>query len=210
MKIYIFYVDQVVNGEIFTQKTEPHLTRESALVRFNAFVESERKEVLATDWVIECDEEDNFEACELGSFSLSHTKAMVKEEELLDVFGTHSVSVYNGDNIVIKKNNVSDLHPKGDMLKVRLTLPDKFGGGKYEFEYPMATISLAPSKYSGNTYVATKYEANHGDPSNCIRIHIYADEDKRMYHCEASVREERIKLNRNDEENIWTIIGEEV
>lgn len=210
MKIYIFYVDQVINGETLTQKTEPHLTKKSALVRFNAFVKSERKEMLATDWVIECDEEDNFEAYELGSFSLNHTKAMVKEEELLDVCGTHSVSVYNGDNIVIKKNNVSDLYPKGDMLKVRLTLPDKFGGGKYEFEYPMDTISLAPSKYSGKTYVATKYEANHGDPSNCIRVHIYADEDKRMYHCEVYMREERIKLGRDDEENGWTIIGEEV
>lgn len=196
MKIYIFYIDQVVDFDHLTQKAEPHLTKESALIRFNEFVEDEKKYVERDGWHVENDEEDHFQAYVDGSYPENHVDVRIMEEELQDLKSSNIIvksthPVFDTSSPFYGKQQISSIDifrwehnlfkdvtkPNGDVLVVSLE-HDKV---RYDFEIDMEHFTLEPTGYEGKSS-SSVYVKDGINNASGFEVSVYTDENNDIWH----------------------------
>lgn len=222
MKIYIFYIDQMVNGQHLAQGAVPHLTKESALIRFKEFVEDEKQYVKRDKWVITRDINDWFMASKKGDYASNHVEACILAEELQDLNSSNIIASYTvgvaennpfygkikNENIIINRFEHTEyknlICPYGEKVIFRIKHP--YSGVLHTFEIAMELFTLE-STGDKSDYGSTSIDVE-GD---LFEFTVYADEKHSIYHAECHVcsgddDDVLVKLCLNDEIDGYTVV----
>lgn len=84
MKVYVLFIEQVVDYEVIGQDVKVYANKQKALSEFSEFVSDEKMFVARDEWTILNDKEDLFEAYEEGSYACNHSIAEVICTDVID------------------------------------------------------------------------------------------------------------------------------
>lgn len=191
MKIYILSIEQVFDGKSARKSVEPHLTKDSAQIRFNAFVDDEAS--YCRDWNVEVDTDVEFSAHMDDS---NYVKAVITEEELMAEGGEGCSSVNCGNHISIKHG----AHPKNDVIPHGDSLKVWFDHEDVHFDLDIKLFHMSFTNQS-NGYKGVFRDTN-------VKVVAFFDEDLKIWHCEAYAFGELVKLGYGDEVNGYKLLDD--
>jgi hypothetical protein len=196
MKVYVVQKEEILSYKKVYDVLETHFTLGSASDRYDELVDECRKGGVPSGVTEEFDEL-HYESYFEGHYPESHIIVKVSECELLDV----ASCVETPKRVVLNKCRESVYnYPNGKTFKCRFNVTDE---DVYKCEYRMSEIHLKGDGYGA--YKAVMYIMNDVEPADRIRLIVYADKNKDIYHCEVKVGDRLLKMAMGDEKNGFLI-----
>lgn len=167
MKVYVLTIEQVWDYEQINLQTKVYYTEKDAKAAFKRWRDDEIKTVKENEWVIETDNDTNFEAFEDGFYARNHSYASVSSRLVRGKCKQPFFERY----AALKKEEIDDLYVA--LVKA---------GGSYRFENTFIKVIAALGGFSEDYEYCIVRSAELGDNG---RITIEVEANYQTYSIDA-------------------------